>query len=241
MYVGTSGHSIGFNLNQIQNGRERAIAYRGRNFYDTEKKYSVTERGALPIIAEIKKCKPYLLGNHFTKWINQALKWLMCLRNPTGRLARWALILQGIVGTTLLPKTVQQKTMVMQTHCHSASVPFRNNLCFPKLQQMKCVMCRNSMTSFNPFQYLKDETSPKDAPTANKNQKQEGKYFLSESNISCMQTNTGKKTVIQLVVPKALQMELLQWCQDHFTSGHLGLNKACKKPEVNIFLEKNVC
>lgn len=91
------------------------------------------------------------------------------------------------------------------------------------------------------IQYLKDETSPKDAPTANKNQKQERTYFLSESNISCMQANTGKKTVIQLVVPKALQMELLQWCQDHFTSGHLGLNKAWKKPEVNIFLERNVC
>ena len=38
LYINASGDSIGFNLTQIQHGKERAIVYGGRNFSDTEKK-----------------------------------------------------------------------------------------------------------------------------------------------------------------------------------------------------------
>ena len=96
LYTDASGDSIGFNLTQVQHSKERAIVYGRWNFSDTKKKYSVTEREALSVIVEIQKCRPYLLGNHFTVVVDhQALKWLMSLRDPTGRLAWWALTLQG--------------------------------------------------------------------------------------------------------------------------------------------------
>ena len=38
LYINASGDSIGFNLTQIQHGKEGAIVYGGRNFSDTEKK-----------------------------------------------------------------------------------------------------------------------------------------------------------------------------------------------------------
>ena len=95
LYTDASGDSIGFNLTQIRHGRERAIVYGRRNFSDIEKKYSVIEREPLSVLVAIQKCRPYLLGNHFTAVVDhQALKWLS-LRDPTGRLARWALALQG--------------------------------------------------------------------------------------------------------------------------------------------------
>ena len=50
-------------------------------------------------------------------------------------------------------------------------------------------------------------------------------YFLSCNNILYRHSYVGKRTVIQLVVPKTLPTEFLHWCHDHFTSGHLGLNK----------------
>ena len=66
LYTDASGDSIGFNLTQVQHGKERTIVYGGWNFSGTEKKYSVTEREVLPVIVAIQKCRPYLLGNHFT-------------------------------------------------------------------------------------------------------------------------------------------------------------------------------
>ena len=79
LYTDASGDSIGFNLTQIQHGWERAIVYGGRNFSDTEKKYSLTEQEALSVVVVIQKCRPYLLGNHFTIVVVDyvALKWLM--------------------------------------------------------------------------------------------------------------------------------------------------------------------
>ena len=96
LYTDASGDSIGFNLTQVQHDKERAIVYGRRNFLDTEKKYSATEREAFSVRAAIQKCRPYLLGNHFTVVVDhQALKRLMSLCYPTGRLARWAFTLQG--------------------------------------------------------------------------------------------------------------------------------------------------
>ena len=58
--------------------------------------------------------------------------------------------------------------------------------------------------------------------------------YLNE-DILFRQLNVGRKTVIQLVVQKALQMELLQWCYDCFTSGHLALNKTYKRLRSTYF------
>ena len=80
LYTDASGDSIGFNLTQAQLGWERVIIYGGRNFSDTEKKYSATEQEALLVVVAIQKCRPYLLGNHFTVAVDhRALKWLMSL------------------------------------------------------------------------------------------------------------------------------------------------------------------
>ena len=78
LYTDASGDSIGFNLTQMQHGWERVVVYGGRNFSDTEKKYSHTEQEALSVVVVIQKCRPYLLGHHFTVVVDyQALKWLM--------------------------------------------------------------------------------------------------------------------------------------------------------------------
>ena len=95
LYTDASGDSIGFDLTQVQHGWGRVIVYGGRNFSDTEKKYSATEQEALPVVVAIQKCRPSLLGNHFTVVVDhRVLKLLMSLRSPTGRLAQWVLTLQ---------------------------------------------------------------------------------------------------------------------------------------------------
>lgn len=86
---------LGYVLGQIQNGREAVIGYAGRKLIPAEKNYSVTEREALALIAGIRHFRSYLYGVHFKVFTNHsAVCWLMQLKDPSGRLARWALLLQ---------------------------------------------------------------------------------------------------------------------------------------------------
>ena len=67
----------------------------GRTVTETEQSFSATEREALAVIEGIKKFQPYLFGHHFTVHTDHhALKWLMNIKDLTGRLGRWALLIQ---------------------------------------------------------------------------------------------------------------------------------------------------
>ena len=54
LYTDASNEGVGVTLAQIQNGREVAIAYAGRDFNSAEKDYSTTQREALAVIFGIK-------------------------------------------------------------------------------------------------------------------------------------------------------------------------------------------
>ena len=178
------------------------------------------------IVSSNWKCKPYLLGNHFTVVVDHHALWLMSLRDPTGRLAWWTLTLQGY------DFTIQYRPG--KDHANADVLSRRVYTIFqqPILPQTSTEELRNAQIRDDKLQplipYLQDGTLPKDAPTAEKILRQEGQYFLSDNNILYRQSHTGKRAVIHLVVPKTLQTELLNWCHDHFTSGHLGLTKTYK-------------
>lgn len=92
MQTDTSSVGLGAVLTQTINGVENIIAFASRALFDPEKRYSITEQEYLAVIWAIKKFRPYLAGYRFTVVINHSsLRWLHNLRDPTGRLARWAL------------------------------------------------------------------------------------------------------------------------------------------------------
>lgn len=89
-------------LIQRQNGQEKVIAYMSQKFTATQRKYHVTEQECLAVILAIEKFRPYVEGTHFRVITDHhSLLWLKNLRDPTGRLARWALRLQGYNFTLL--------------------------------------------------------------------------------------------------------------------------------------------
>ena len=95
LFVDASSTGIGFTLAQIQNGKEVVIAYNGRGLNQAEQNYSTTEREALALVEGIKKFQPYLHNHKFTVVTDHSsLRWLMNVKDPSGRLARWALLLQ---------------------------------------------------------------------------------------------------------------------------------------------------
>lgn len=90
-----SSKGIGAVLCQKVEGNEQAIAYLSRKLSDREKRYSTSERELLSVVHAIEKFRPYLDGTKFTVITDHsALQWLHKMKDPHGRLARWAMKLQ---------------------------------------------------------------------------------------------------------------------------------------------------
>lgn len=89
----TAGAAI---LTQIQNDEEKVIAYHSVKFSPTQQNYSATERECLAVLSGVEKFRPYIDGVTFTVVTDHSsLRWLQNLREPHGKLARWAVRLQA--------------------------------------------------------------------------------------------------------------------------------------------------
>ncbi|GFX11413.1 retrovirus-related Pol polyprotein from transposon 17.6 [Trichonephila clavipes] len=91
-----SNYALGAVLLQGEGSNEHPIEYTSRLLTPAERNYSTTEREALAVVWALKKFRGYIEGTEITVASDhQPLKWLLNLKSPTGRLARWALEIQS--------------------------------------------------------------------------------------------------------------------------------------------------
>ncbi|GFV96787.1 transposon Tf2-8 polyprotein [Trichonephila clavipes] len=92
-----SNYALGAVLLQGEGSDEHPIEYASRLLLTpAERNYSTTEREALAVVWALKKFCGYIEGMEITVASDhQPLKWLLNLKSPTGRLARWALEIQS--------------------------------------------------------------------------------------------------------------------------------------------------
>lgn len=83
-------------IQKDDSGVERPVAFMSRKLNGAQKNYSITELECLAAVLAIKKFRPYIEGTRFVVVTDHAsLKWLMSLRDLSGRLARWSIKLQA--------------------------------------------------------------------------------------------------------------------------------------------------
>lgn len=90
-----SSYGIGAVLTQFFDDGECVICFLSRSLSRQERNYSTTERECLAVIWSVEKLRHYLEGAHFKVITDHhSLLWLNRLKDPQGRLARWALRLE---------------------------------------------------------------------------------------------------------------------------------------------------
>lgn len=124
-----SSVGLGSVLSQNIDGVEHPIAYFSKLFSKAERNYSTTERELLSVLESVKHFRGYLDGARFTIVTDHiALKWLLTLNNPTGRLARWATIISQFDFTILHRKGSQHVVPDALSRAHALPIIFDTGL-----------------------------------------------------------------------------------------------------------------
>lgn len=95
MKTDASAYAIGAVLVQEDGENEHPIEYASRLLTAAERNYSTIEREALAVVWATEKFRGYIEGGVTVVTDHQPLRWLMSIKSPSGRLARWALKLQA--------------------------------------------------------------------------------------------------------------------------------------------------
>ena len=91
-----SNYAISGVLSQVQDGKERVIAYGSKTLNDAERNYCTTRRELLAMVYFCPYYKHFLLAKEFTlRTDHAALIWLLRWRQPEGQVARWLEILMA--------------------------------------------------------------------------------------------------------------------------------------------------
>ena len=97
LFTDASMYAVGVVLSQLNNdGLDQPVAYFSRTLNKHERNYTVTEKECLAVLFGIKECRAYIYGTHFKVVTDHSsLRWLLNLKDPDGRLARWAIKFQA--------------------------------------------------------------------------------------------------------------------------------------------------
>ncbi|GFT76580.1 hypothetical protein TNCV_3678191 [Trichonephila clavipes] len=212
IHTDASGYGIGAVLVQIQNNVEKVIAYASRTLTKAEKNYSTTERECLAIVWATNKFRPYIFGKHFTVVTDHhSLCWLMNLKDPSGRLARWALRLQEH------DFDVKYKTGKKHSDADALS---RNPVEEETETSDKFLAVTTSMNLA--MEQKKDQDLAKLKLLSNSSKNEEFRFI---DGILCRKNFDPDGKLWLPVIPKHLRADILRHFHDAPTAGHLGFAK----------------
>ena len=203
---------------------EHPIEYASRLLTDAERNYSTTEREALAVVWALGKFRGYVEGQNITVATDhQPLKWLLSLKSPSGRLARWSLQIQSYnlnidyvpgksnVVADMLSRPVCSSELNSSEICNFVGVD----------------MPTRSPSSIREAQ-LKDEALKKIIDCFEKNHNDENfvnwteRGYLMNQGILYRYAPDSETEEAQLVIPAEERQNILFIHHDSPTAGHYG-------------------
>lgn len=219
-----SGYGLGAVLTQVNSDGERVICFLSRSLTKHERNYSTTERECLSVVWAIQKLRPYLEGSRFTVVTDHAsLTWLINLKDPSGRLCRWAVKLQQYDFEVIHRKGKEH----VVPDCLSRSVPKIDNIHLTVAQlpttdrwysKMKQKVIENKSRKFSTWKIHNDSLYKHVRPR----------------NPSL----TDEEVAWKRVIPKDQRQEILKLVHDLPTSGHPGITKTYNKLKQKYYWPK---
>lgn len=217
-----SGYGIGAVLTQMLNDKEHVICYLSRSLTRQEKAYSTTERELLAVLFALEKLRPYLEGATFTvETDHHSLVWLDNIKNPHGRLCRWAVKLQ------------QYDFKVIHRKGKDHVVPDLLSRAVPNIE---CLMAERLPLNIFGYEfsvttdrwYLKMLSNVRDNPLSYPKWRVQGDYLFKY--VQCKIPELSEESEYwKLVVPKEHRQTILRELHDSPLSSHPGIFKTFQK------------
>lgn len=214
-----SQKALGAVLVQQFDEGEKVIAYASRTLSSAETRYSATELECLAVIWAVKKFRCYVEGTRFEVVTDHAsLRWLANLKDPAGRLGRWALQLQAYDFDL-----VHRKGKYHQVPDALSRAVIGADLI--KIEE-------KDQDEWYKQLRQKVERSPEQYPSWKVEEGQIFKYISSD------QPQFEENYHWKLVVPRSLRAEVLRECHDEALAGHLGIFKTRKRVAQSYYWPK---
>ncbi|CAG4987874.1 unnamed protein product [Colias eurytheme] len=231
-----SSYALGAVLVQGEGENEHPVEYASRLLNKAERNYSTTEREALAVVWAVNKFRGYIEGCKITIMTDhQALRWLMSLKSPSGRLARWALLLQ--------PYDITIKYISGRVNVVADSLSRPN--CTPETET-DCGLCTvvvdmpaKSKETIRTEQ-LKDEEVVKIVQCLEGNNTENGEYwsrkgYYMNNGLLYRYSPDTDIGISQLVIPKQEQNSIISVYHDEPIAGHYGAEKTFERIAKRYF------
>jgi hypothetical protein len=214
LYTDASSIGLGAILAQNQNGKEGVIGYASKKLLKHQSNYAVTELECLAVIFGVSKFRQYLLGNAFTIKVDHcALCHLMNLKDPTGKLARWRLLLSEYQFTIEYKSGKQHKNVdaLSRAPVEGASDEYEDS---PRIFFVEEINMKQYQDEDTWCQSIKAKLNA-DRPIYRN-------YHLI-NDILHRRIYFNDQIYELICLPEALRLSVLKACHDDKTSGHTGV------------------
>lgn len=216
-----STYGIGAVLAQKDSeGIERPIAFMSQKLNKAQRNYTITELECLAVVSAIKKFRPYIEGQEFVVITDHAsLKWLMGQRDLSGRLARWALKLQGLNFSIEHRRGKENIVPDTLSRVHEGE-DFVDSLV---LETIPLIDINSTAFDSEEYSKLREEITTDDLP----DYKVIDKYIYKRTEFSTDETDESNSW--KLYVPKDLRNNVIYSSHDVPDSSHGGIAKTLER------------